>query len=119
MGINIEASDHALLTSRLLEHFRRSRRIVAIFRRLDNSHLCFRDAQFTSCECLRNGLKQMPLQQQTEPFFGNRKVRVMAKPGSDSGRNSRLLGIKLPRMEIRYNGLFVMLFKMPEDPFRV
>src|SRR5882762_3316539 len=61
----------------------------------------------------------MLLQQQTETYFDNSNVRVMAKTRFEPGRNSRLLGINLPRMEIRDDRLPVLLFKSLKDPFRI
>ena len=76
-------------------------------------------AQISGFERRGNGLKQMFLQQDTEAFFDEPEVRVMAKTGFEPGRNARLLGINLPRMEIRDNRLPVVLFKSLKDPFRV
>src|SRR5690242_10249119 len=61
----------------------------------------------------------MFFEQQTEAFFDHPNIRVMAKTGFEPDRNSRLLGINLPRMEICDNRLPVALFKNPKDQFRI
>ena len=86
--------------------------------RANGLHFRRRRAQFSGCERCGNGLKQMSLQEELKTFFDKPKVCVMAKTGFDPGRNSRLLGINFPRMEIGDNGLAVALFKSLKDPFR-
>src|SRR5258708_3587387 len=96
----------------------RSRRKTMVFRRAAGFRFHRRRAQFSGCERLCNRLKQMFLQQDLQAHFDSPNVCVMAKTGFESCRNSRLLQINLPRVEIRDNGLAVVLFKSSKDPCR-
>src|SRR3974377_170746 len=78
-----------------------------------------RRAQLSRCDCGRNGLKQMLLQQYSEAFLNAPDIRVMAKTGFDPGRDSGLLRINFPRMDIGDHRLSVALFNSPKHHFRI